>query len=161
MQSSFVASLSGIPLSRRRVSPETGTHTHMYKHHINQEDESDSCSLAEEYNELEQLIGSHNDSMTSANLNYHAIYGPHNTSTSTADQSHSMGEATAQGRPLRPTRHLQTNPQHQLQQQQQLHATQQKNELLEKRIAEIERLMDSDFSEHSERTRQLSAERAK
>ena len=45
--------------------------------------------------------------------------------------------------------------------QEQLQATKLKNELLEKKILEIEKLIDSDFSEHSHRTKLLHSEREK
>ena len=128
-------------------------------------------------------------SLSSCNLNYNAIYGraesgldssvsiSRNAGSSRNNSiSSSLGVGgNGNGVICEPKRvdaarfsYSQVNPQHQLtiekkqkQQQEQLHLTRQKNELLEKRLHDIEKLIDSDFSEHSLQTKMLNNERSK
>ena len=200
VNSSFLAeSIASDEQQCVRVSPEELHQPTRSLHQTRKEESMSETFSFGEFEELEELLDDNDQSgfshplddgsLSSCNLNYHAIYG-HSESgmdlnsannsrnagssrnNSISAMSSSMGTVGHRNGAIQKTlfSNSQVNPQHQLamkkkqqqqQQQQQLQLTQQKNELLEKKLHDIEKLIDSDFSEHSLQTKMLNHERAK
>lgn len=202
VNSSFLAeSIASDEQQCVRVSPEELNQPIRPSHQTLKEDSMSETFSFGDFEELEELLDENDQSgfsramddgsLSSCNLNYHAIYG-HSESgidpssannsrnagssrnNSISGMSSSMGTVGQRSGAIHDSKRIETtlystshvNPQRQLalkkkQQQQQLQLTQQKNELLEKKLHDIEKLIDSDFSEHSLQTKMLNNERAK
>ena len=204
VNSSFLAeSIASDEQQCVRVSPEELNQPIRPSHQTLKEDSISETFSFGDFEQLEELLDENDQSgfsralddgsLSSCNLNYHAIYG-HSESgidpssannsrhagssrnNSTSGMSSSMGTVGQRSGAIHDSKRIETtlystsqvNPQRQLalknkqqQQQQQLQLTQQKNELLEKKLHDIEKLIDSDFSEHSLQTKMLNNERAK